>query len=285
MHTQSTPYTLNLGGRLFTIKEPLVMGIVNLTPDSFYPGSRTSADYAAVRAQQMLEEGADIIDVGGVSTRPGARNIDTEEEWQRLAKGLEAIRKRLPEAILSVDTYNSVTARRCVEQFGVDIINDISGGDMDPDMYATVAQLGVPYILMHTKGTPKTMQRKCQYSDVTAEVISNLAFKDAELRRLGVCDVIVDPGFGFAKNVEQNFDMLNRLEMFHALHRPLLVGISRKSMISRALGCRPAEALNGTTVLNTVALSKGAHILRVHDVKEASEAVKLFSLLKKTQSD
>lgn len=272
---QFTPFTLNLRGRLVTLREPTVMGIINVTPDSFYAASRTSSDYVTSKAARMLEEGARIIDLGGYSTRPGAAAVTPDEEWGRLAKALEAIRRLHPDAIVSIDTFRANVARRCVEQFGADIINDISGGDLDPEMFATIADLHVPYVLMHTRGTPATMQSMCSYSDVTAEVISDLAFKDAELRRLGVCDVIMDPGFGFAKDTAQNFEMLDRLEMFAELHRPLLVGISRKSMICRTLGCTPAEALNGTTALNTIALMKGAHILRVHDVRQAAEAVRL----------
>lgn len=278
-HDNLKPFSLNLRGRLFTIREPLVMGIVNVTPDSFYAGSRVSPDYIASRVSHMLEECASIIDIGAYSTRPGASDISEDEEWHRLAKSLEAIRRRHPQAILSVDTFRSRIARLCVEEFGVDIINDVSGGNHDPEMFATVADLHVPYVLMHSTGTPASSKGTPRYKDVVAEVLSDLAFKDAQLRRLGVADVIIDPGFGFGKDLEQNFRLLNSLELFHNIERPLLVGISRKSMISRALGCVPAEALNGTTVLNTVALRKGAHILRVHDVKEASEIIRLLSLL------
>ena len=275
MHSEKSPYTLNLHGRLYTIREPLVMGVINATPDSFYSGSRISPAYMASRAEQMLQEGASIIDIGGCSTRPGAAEIGVEEEWNRLAKPVEAIRKKLPDAILSVDTFRSEVARRCVKEFEVDIINDVSGGTIDSNMFHTIAELHVPYVLMHSRGTASTMQSRCNYRDVTADVLSDLAFKDAELRRLGVSDVIIDPGFGFAKTTAQNYALLDNLEMFKMIGRPLLVGISRKSMISRVLGCTPAEALNGTTVINTVALMKGASILRVHDVKEAVETVKL----------
>lgn len=279
MQNKFSPFTLNLRGRLITLREPTVMGIINVTPDSFYSGSRTSSEYAASKAEQMIADGAGIIDLGGYSTRPGASEVSADEEWARLADALDAIRRRLPAAVVSIDTFRAEVARKCVRQFGADIINDISGGTLDPDMFATVAELRVPYILMHTRGTPASMQSLCKYTDVTAEVISELAFKDAELRRLGVCDVIIDPGFGFAKDTAQNFTLLDNLELFSALKRPLLVGISRKSMISRTLGCSPAGALNGTTVLNTVALMKGASILRVHDVKPAVEAVRLISIL------
>ncbi len=276
------PYSLNLGGRLKTLREPMVMGIINVTPDSFYSASRTSADYISAKAEEMLSEGATILDIGGYSTRPNAAKVSPEEEWSRLGKALEAIRKRLPSAVISVDTFRAGIARKCVEQFKVDIVNDISGGDLDPEMFATVAELHVPYILMHTRGTPATMQTLCNYTDVVAEILSDLAYKDGELRRLGVCDVIVDPGFGFAKDTAQNFALLNNLEMFKSLGRPILAGISRKSMVSRTLGCSPAQALNGTTVLNTIALMKGADILRVHDVKEAAEAIRLVGALKES---
>lgn len=256
------------------------MGIINVTPDSFYAGSRraTQEDVAAT-CGQMLADGADMIDLGGYSTRPGAPEVTAEEEFERLAYGLEAIRRRFPEAIVSIDTFRADVARRCVEEFGADIINDISGGDLDPEMFSMVADLKVPYILMHTRGTPETMQQLTDYADVTAEVVSDLAFKDAKLRELGVCDVIIDPGFGFAKTVDQNFELLAKMAACKAIGRPILAGLSRKSMIFRTLGCTPAEALNGTTALNVVALLNGADILRVHDVREAVETVKLVSRL------
>lgn len=272
-------HTLNLRGRLMPLSPPVVMGIVNLTPDSFYCDSRTTADAVAATVERMLADGAGIIDLGGCSTRPGARAVTEDEEMRRLSVGLSEIRRRFPEAVVSIDTFRASVARRCVEMFEADIINDISGGDLDADMFATVAELHVPYVLTHTRGTPETMQSECSYSDVTAEVLSDLAFKDAALRRLGVCDVIVDPGFGFAKNVRQNFELLAHLDAFKATGRPILAGLSRKSMIFRTLGCTPTEALNGTSVLNTVALLKGADILRVHDVRAAAEAVRLVRQL------
>lgn len=272
--------SINLKGRLYYFDSPKVMGIINVTPDSFFAESRRSSKVEVVAVcERMSEAGADMFDLGGYSTRPGAPDVSPDEEFARLALGLEAIRERYPNAIISIDTFRASVARRCVEQFGADIINDISGGDLDRDMFATVADLGVPYILMHTRGTPATMQSLTDYDDVTAEVLSDLAFKDAELRKLGVRDVIIDPGFGFAKTVEQNFEMLAKMDAFKKLERPILAGLSRKSMIFRTLDCTPAEALNGTTALNVVALLHGADILRVHDVRQAKESVTLITKL------
>lgn len=272
--------SINLKGRLYNFDSPKVMGIINVTPDSFFAESRRSSKEEVVAVcERMAEAGADMFDLGGYSTRPGAPDVSPDEEFARLALGLEAIRERYPNAIISIDTFRASVARRCVEQFGADIINDISGGDLDRDMFATVADLGVPYILMHTRGTPATMQSLTDYADVTAEVLSDLAFKDAELRKLGVRDVIIDPGFGFAKTVEQNFEMLAKMDAFKKLERPILAGLSRKSMIFRTLDCTPAEALNGTTALNVVALLHGADILRVHDVRQAKESVTLITKL------
>lgn len=272
--------TLNIRGELISLDSPKVMGILNVTPDSFFAGSRAAElDDICRRTLAMKEQGADMVDIGGYSSRPGAEDIPAGEEMRRLALGLEGVRRVWPEAVISVDTFRSQVARFAVEH-GADIINDIGGGDLDPDMFATVAELKVPYILMHMRGTPQTMTTLTDYADVTADVVKDLAFKLATLRQLGVADVIVDPGFGFAKTLEQNFELMRELEAFHSLNAPLLVGVSRKSMVTRTLGVTPAEALNGTTVLNTVALMKGADILRVHDVREAREAVELVSKLK-----
>ncbi len=274
-------FTLNVGGRLMRFESPLVMGILNATPDSFFSGSRYAGAAAAEeRTRAMLADGADIIDVGGYSTRPGAAEVGTDEEYGRLAEALEGVRKAAPEALVSVDTWRAQVARKCVEEWGVQIVNDVSGGTLDPEMYATVAELKVPYILMHMRGTPASMQSQTEYSDVTAEVVEWLARRLAELRQLGVADVIIDPGFGFAKTTEQNFRLLGELEVFRLLDAPLLAGMSRKSMIWRSLHCTPEESLNGTTVLNTIALQKGAQILRVHDVKAAAEAVALTQMMK-----
>ena len=274
-------YSLNLRGRLVTIDRPWVMGIVNVTPDSFYSGSRATDERTLVeRVHAMVDEGADILDVGACSTRPGSLAVDEHGESERLRWALSIIRREAPEVMISVDTYRSSVARSCVTEWGVDMINDISGGTMDTDMFATVAALRVPYVLMHMRGTPATMSTLTDYQDVAAEVLEWMARRLDELRQLGVADVIADPGFGFAKTVEQNYELLARLHAFHALNAPLLVGVSRKRMIYTPLGCTADQALNGTTVINTVALQQGAHILRVHDVKAAAEAVKIVSMLR-----
>lgn len=271
-----TPYNLTLRGSIVNINEPWVMGILNLTPDSFYSDSRCNeSTMIEQRVNQIITEGAKIIDIGGYSSRPGANDITPDEEYSRLATGLDIIKRIAPNAIISVDTFRADVARRCVNNWGVDIINDISGGNLDAEMFDTVASLGVPYILMHMRGTPSTMQQFTQYNDVTLDVINDLSQKVSILKEKGVKDIIIDPGFGFSKTLEQNYTLLNNLEKFHSLNAPLLVGVSRKSMIYNTLGGSPDTALNGTTVINTLAIAKGAHILRVHDVKEAVEAVKL----------
>ena len=272
-------YSLNIKGRLVEIDRPLVMGIVNATPDSFYDSSRVLAPEAiTARVSDMIEQGADIIDIGACSTRPGAEVATEQQEMERLNIAVDAARQAAGDNVLiSIDTYRASVARHCVEQLGADIINDISGGDLDHDMNTTVAQLQVPYIVMHMRGTPATMQQLTHYDDVAAEVLEELARKIDTLHQLGVNDVIADPGFGFAKNLEQNYRLLSCLEAFHALEVPLLVGVSRKSMIQKVLNCTANEALNGTTVVNTIAMMKGAHIIRVHDVKTAVEARTLVS--------
>ena len=270
-------YTLTIKGEKRAIVKPWVMGILNVTPDSFYSGSRMGVDEMRIgeRVEEILKEGGDIIDIGAYSTRHNADDISPEEEYSRLKIGLNVIKNIDANAIVSVDTFRADVARRCVEEFGVDIVNDVSGGTLDDDMFATIANLKVPYILMHMRGTPATMQQLTEYNDVIRDVIGDLHKKKCALNDLGIDDVIIDPGFGFSKTVEQNFEMLNRLEDFKQLDAPLLVGVSRKSMIYRTLGCTPVESLNGTTVINTISLLKGAHILRVHDVKEAVEVCKL----------
>ena len=270
-------YTLTIKGEKRAIVKPWVMGILNVTPDSFYSGSRMGVDEMRIgeRVEEILKEGGDIIDIGAYSTRSNADDISPEEEYSRLKIGLNVIKNIDANAIVSVDTFRADVARRCVEEFGVDIVNDVSGGTLDDEMFATVAKLKVPYILMHMRGTPATMQQLTEYNDVARDVIDDLNKKKCALNDLGIDDVIIDPGFGFSKTVEQNFEMLNRLEDFKQLDAPLLVGVSRKSMIFRTLGCTPVESLNGTTVINTISLLKGAHILRVHDVKEAVEVCKL----------
>lgn len=272
-HT-TPPHTLNLGGHLLTLNKPLIMGILNATPDSFYAASRTPADAPkaiAARTRQIVDEGAELIDVGAYSTRPGAEDITPDEEMRRLGKALDIVKREAPDALLSVDTFRAEVARWCVEDYGVNIINDISGGDYDRAMHRTVARLGVPYVLMHTQGTPSTMQQAPHYDDVVAEVIEHLARHVQHLRDYGARDIIIDPGFGFGKTVEHNYELMQRLVDFHELDLPLLVGVSRKSMIYRELNITPAEALTGTTTLHTMALLAGAHILRVHDVRAAVE--------------
>jgi len=268
--------TLNAGGRLIDLSSPKVMGIINLTPDSFYAGSRKQGlEEALLQAGKMLEEGAAFLDLGAYSSRPGAEDISVQEETDRLLPVVEAIAENFPEAVLSVDTFRSKVAEAAVKA-GAHIINDISGGQLDENMFATVARLQAPYILMHMKGTPQNMNKMAEYGDVFAEVYDYLAGKYYQLKQLGVHDVIIDPGLGFAKKAEHSYLLLKRLQDFNMLQLPLLAGISRKTMIYKTLGITAADALNGTTVLNTIALTKGANILRVHDVKEAVEAVKLF---------
>jgi len=251
------------------------MGILNLTDDSFYSSSRISGESNILaRADEMLAEGADILDLGAYSTRPGADDISAEQETERLIDGIKAIKDKFPDALLSADTFRADIARKAVEA-GAAIINDVGCGALDPEMFDAVADLGAPYVLMHNRGTPNTMNQKAVYKDVVNEVIFELSEKLDTLRRKGVADVIIDPGFGFAKTVDQNFEMLQRLDEFKMLECPVLVGISRKSMIWRTLESSADEALNGTTALNMVALQKGAGILRVHDVREAKECVEL----------
>lgn len=273
-------YSLNLRGKLVEIEHPWVMGILNATPDSFFSDSRVmNSEAIAERARTMVDEGADVLDIGACSTRPGAEVVTPDEEIKRLDVAVRAVREAVGnDVILSVDTFRATVARYCVEVLGVDIVNDISGGDLDPDMHEVVAKLQVPYVVMHMRGTPATMQQLTNYDgDVAAVVLEELARKIDNLHQLGINDVIADPGFGFSKTVEQNYRLLSCLEAFHALDVPLLVGVSRKSMIQRLLNCTAQDALNGTTVINTISLMKGAHILRVHDVKAAVEARTLVS--------
>lgn len=268
-------YTMNLRGKLVELQRPWVMGILNVTPDSFYADSRTpmaEPERIAQRVRQMLAEGADIIDVGAYSSRPGADDISPLEEMRRLEVALSTVREVAPEVYVSVDTFRSEVARQCVEHFGVDLINDISGGVLDRAMPKVVARLGVPYIIMHMKGNPETMQTAPEYQDVVAEVLEFLARQQQRFFDAGGKDVIIDPGFGFGKTLQHNYRLMDRLQDFHELHAPLLVGVSRKSMIYKLLETTPQDALNGTTVLHTIAMMKGAHILRVHDVQVAIEA-------------
>lgn len=274
-----TPYSINVRGRLFDLSQPQVMGILNVTPDSFYSGSRMQTDaQIAARAEQIVEEGGKMIDLGAYSSRPGAADVSPEEELSRLSRALGIVRGLFPDVVVSVDTFRAEVARRCVEDYGADIINDISGGTLDEDMFPTVASLNVPYILMHMRGTPQTMQQLTDYKDVTAEVLRYFGEKVDRLHAMGVSDIILDPGYGFAKTLEQNYQLLSRQRVFEVLDLPVLVGVSRKSMICKVLGCTPEEALNGTSVLHALALQQGTHILRVHDVKEAVETIKLVGM-------
>lgn len=274
-------HTLNLRGKLYSLCEPKIMGILNVTPDSFYAESRTSdEEHIAARVQQLMDDGADMIDIGGYSSRPGADDVSPEEEMNRLRRGLRVVRRLYPEVPVSVDTFRADVARMCVEEEGADIINDISGGMMDRQMFRTVARLGVPYILMHMQGTPDTMQQAPHYDNLRREVMLYFAERIDRLCQMGAKDIIVDPGFGFGKTLEHNYELFHHLDDFNLFNLPLLVGISRKSMIYKLLDGTPQTSLNGTTVLNTIALMKGAHILRVHDVKEAVEAKRIVMKMK-----
>ncbi|WP_353939212.1 dihydropteroate synthase [uncultured Prevotellamassilia sp.] len=274
-------HTLNLRGRLLELREPQIMGILNVTPDSFYSDSRTPDEvHITERVRQMMDEGADMIDIGGYSSRPGADDVTPEEEMDRLRRGLRIVRKLYPEVPVSVDTFRADVARMCIEEEGADIINDISGGMMDRQMFRTVARLGVPYILMHMQGTPDTMQVAPHYDNLRREVMLYFAERIDRLCQMGAKDIIVDPGFGFGKTLEHNYELMNHLEDFAVFNLPLLVGISRKSMIYKLTGGTPQTSLNGTTVLNTISLVKGAHILRVHDVKAAVEAKQIYMAMK-----
>ena len=267
---------INLKETLYDLSTPVVMGILNVTPDFFYGGSHYQTEKnIAERTGQILEEGALMIDLGAYSSRPDGVDISPEEEMERLDFALKIIQKTAPEALISVDTFRASVAERCVKEYGVAVINDISGGIIDDKMFETVAGLHVPYVLMHMRGVPQTMQQFCQYDNLLPDILFDLAKKVEQLRKRGVCDIIIDPGFGFSKTLDQNYELMCHLREFRIFDLPLLVGISRKSMIYKFLGGSPETSLNGTTVLNTLALLGGASILRVHDVKEAVETIKL----------
>lgn len=273
---QDVPYSLNIGGQLIELTDPIVMGILNATPDSFYSASRVESERDIVeRALQIVTEGGKIIDVGAYSTRPGADEVSQEAEMERLRFALEVIAKVAPEAFISIDTFRADVAKMCVEECGAHIINDISGGTMDRRMFRTVAHLGVPYILTHIQGTPQTMQQQCQYEDLIADVMLYFSQRVNDLRALGAKDIILDPGFGFGKTLAQNYELMQHLDDFSEFGLPLLVGVSRKSMIHQLLGVTPAESLTGTIALQTVALTKGANIIRAHDVREAVESISI----------
>lgn len=269
-------YTINVGGKLLDLSEPQVMGILNVTPDSFYSESRKRTDDEIIeRVEQIKSEGASIIDIGAYSSRPNADDVSEVEEMERLRKGLRFIRETWQDAIISVDTFRSDVAKMCVEEYGVSIINDISGGELDKNMFRTVAKLGVPYILMHMKGTPQNMQDNPHYDNLMKEVLLYFQIRIQSLRDLGQKDIILDPGFGFAKTLEHNYELLNHLDALKIFELPILVGVSRKSMIYKLVGGGPLNALNGTTAINTISMLKGASILRVHDVKHCMEAVQI----------
>ena len=282
MHMETNNFrTINVNGQLMELQSPQVMGILNITPDSFYAGSRkqTEADILS-RTRQILEEGASIIDIGAYSSRPNADHISPDDEMQRLRTALHLINRDFPDAVISIDTFRADVARMCVEEYGAAIINDISAGQMDEQMFTTIAQLGVPYIIMHMQGTPQDMQTNPHYENLLKEVFFYFSEKVQKLRDLGVKDIILDPGFGFGKTLEHNYQLMNHLEEFSVFDLPLLVGISRKSMIYKLLESTPEEALNGTSILNTIALLKGANFLRVHDVKAATEAIAIVQKMK-----
>ena len=276
---QNNSMLINLKQTLLDLTKPRIMGILNITPDSFYEGSRfTDLSKILIQTEKMLSAGATFLDIGGHSTRPGATPVSEEEELKRVSPVVEAIIQNFPEALISIDTFRSTIAQHCVEA-GAVMINDVSGGTLDDKMFETVVKLNVPYVLMHSRGTPETMNQMTHYEDLVTDILDDLQRKIFQLRQLGQKDIIIDLGFGFAKTADQNYVLLNHLADFKLLDCPMLVGVSRKSMIWRKLNISPNDSLNGTTVLNTVALMKGANILRVHDVQEAMEAVKLVEFL------
>ena len=271
--------TINIKGKLMDFSSPKIMGILNITPDSFYDGGMFDSNKKILKqVEKMLEDGADIIDIGGCSSKPGSKKVITDDEIKRVIPTIELIKSKFNEAIISVDTFRSEVAKKAVNS-GASIVNDISAGELDPNMFNCVAELGIPYIMMHMQGSPQTMQNKPKYNNVVNDIITNLSKKIFRARELGIIDIVLDPGFGFGKTLEHNYQILNDLSFFKELDCPILVGISRKSMIYKILNNDPKNALNGTTCLNTVALSKGANILRVHDVKEAKEIIKLTNFL------
>lgn len=274
------PFTLNIRGRIHAYDQPVVMGILNVTTDSFYAASRCFDDEAiAARVRQIVDEGADIIDVGAYSTRPGALEVSVAEETDNIGRAMAIVRREAPDAIVSVDTFRATVAHAAVTEMGCDIVNDVAGTNLDPDMVSTVARLGVPYILTHMRGTPADMMEYAKYEDVTADVLSELGDRIQWLALEGITDIIIDPGIGFSKTLEQNYRLLHDLEIFKVLHRPILVGVSRKSLITRLLDISTDDALEGTTALNAMCLDRGADILRVHDVRAARHTVDIFNAL------
>ena len=277
MHTIKKKTSINCKGKLLDLKRPIVMGILNITPDSFYDGGKHSnTDLIKNHVKKMLDDGATIIDIGAYSSRPGATHITEKDEINRLRPVLEMMQKQFTETIVSVDTFRAKVAEKVIKEYGVSIINDISAGEMDSKIFETIAKYNVPYIIMHMQGTPQNMQQNPVYGNILNEITDYFSKKINQLKKMGVHDIIIDPGFGFGKTLDHNFELINKLDSFNILELPILSGISRKSMIYNFLNTSPQEALNGTTVLNTIALSKGANILRVHDVREAKETVDIF---------
>lgn len=275
--------TISIGGELFDLTDPCIMGVINVTPDSFFDGNTLNSEIEILeRVEQMVTEGAAIIDVGSVSTRPGAEMISTKDELSRLMPAVKAIRKHFPEVVISIDTFRSWVAVSVIEEIGPVIVNDISGGSLDERMFETIGKLQVPYILTHIQGTPLNMQEDPYYKDVVRDVSAELSDSVRRLTKLGVADILIDPGFGFGKNLDHNYQLLNRLDSLKVFQLPVVVGLSRKSMIWKVLETDPAHALNGTTVVNTMALLGGADILRVHDVKPAIEVLRIFLQLKES---
>jgi dihydropteroate synthase len=275
--------TINLNGRLIDLAKPVVMGIMNVTPDSFFDGGKYKTEKKVIkRAEEILEQGGTIIDIGAVSTQPGSEGVSTKDEIDRLLPAVKAVKKAFPQAFISIDTYRSWVALKVIEECGPCIVNDVSGGNFDVHMFDTIGKLGVPYILMHMQGTPVKMQENPVYEDIIRDI--SMFFTDAvkKLNKAGVKDVIIDPGFGFGKTLEHNYELLNRLDSFKVFQLPLMVGVSRKSMVFKLLGTKPEVALNGTSVVNTLALMGGADILRVHDVHEAVEAVRILNMVRST---
>ena len=270
------PYTINVSGRLIDLAEPHIMGILNITPDSFYSDSRKQTEESIrLQVRKIVDEGGQMIDLGAYSSRPGANDVPVQEEMERLRRGMKVLREEAPDMPVSIDTFRADVAKMCVEELGAGIINDISGGELDNNMFPTIAKLGVPYVLMHMKGTPQNMQQEAHYEDLMKEIMLYFAEKVQRLRDLGQKDNILDPGYGFAKTIIHNYELLQHQEMLKIFELPILVGLSRKSMVYKLLETTPDQALNGTSVLHTLALQKGANILRVHDVKACAEVIKI----------
>ena len=275
--------TISLNGRLLDLSTPVVMGILNVTPDSFFDGGKYKTEKKVLkRAEEILEQGGSIIDIGAVSTKPGSDGISTKDEIDRLLPAVRAVKKEFPNAFISIDTYCSWVALKVIEECGPCMVNDVSGGNFDAHMFDTIGKLGVPYVLMHMLGTPIKMQENPQYDDIIRDISMFFTECTKKLTKAGVKDVIIDPGFGFGKTLEHNYELLNRLDSFKVFQLPLMVGVSRKSMIFKLLGANPEEALNGTSVVNTLALMGGTDILRVHDVREAAEAVRILNMVRST---